>query len=95
MYEENSESLSKDDPRACNNEMYLLATDQAKLIMKYHTINTNMTCESSWSEPEKTWYLNVTQLQNRTRRYVISNDLYTKAEDEETMCRSALNTTTP
>lgn len=95
MYEENSQTLAKDDPRACNSEMYLLATDQAKLILKYHTINTNMTCESSWSEPEKTWYIDVTQLESKTRRYVISNALYTQAEDEEAICRSALNATTP
>lgn len=87
LYEENSNTLSKEDPRACNSEMYLLATDKEKLIMKYHTINTNMVCESTWSEPEKTWYLDVTKLANQTRRYVISNDEYEKAEQAESLCR--------
>ncbi len=93
MYEENSNTLTKDDPRACNSEIYLLATNEEKLILKYHTINTNMTCESTWSEPEKTWYLDVTNLAQKTKRYVISNTLYSQAEDEETICRTALDGT--
>lgn len=95
MYEENSSTLSKEDSRSCNNEIYLLATDEEKLILKYHTINTNMVCESSWSEPEKTWYLDVTNLQARTKRFVISNSLYTQAEAEESACRLELGEEVP
>lgn len=91
IYEENSASLANDDARACNSEIYLLATDEEKLILKYHTINTNMICESSWSEPEKTWYLDVTNITSRTKRYIISNTLYTQAENEELTCRANLD----
>lgn len=87
LYEENSDTLAKDDPRACNNEIYLLATNEEKLVLKYHTINTNMVCESSWSEPDKTWYVDVTNLSAKTKRYAISNALYEQAEDEEESCR--------
>lgn len=96
MYEENSSTLSKEDPRACNSEMYLLATEGNKLVMKYHTIGTNMTCDSTWSEPEKTWYLTVDHLNYGTYRYVISYDLYTKAQELEDSCRAGIEgTTTP
>ncbi len=96
MYEENSATLGGDDPRACNSEMFLLATESEKLVLKYHTINTNMICDSTWSEPEKTWYLDVTHLEKGTRRYVISSALSTQAEASEALCRSALEgTTTP
>lgn len=87
MYEENSGTLSSDDPRACTREIFLLATEDAKLIIKYHTIGTNMICESTWSEPEKTWYLNVTKLEEKSKRYYIAPELYTKAEEEEEKCR--------
>lgn len=97
MYEENNFTLSEDDPRACNSEIYLLATENEKLILKYHTINTNMVCESTWSEPEKTWFLDVTKLEKGMWRYAISTHLYEEAEVAETACRSALieGTTTP
>lgn len=87
MYEENSTMLPSEDPRSCSSEMYLLATESDKLILKYHTIGTNMTCDSTWSEPEKTWYLTVTHLENGTRRYVISPELYLKAQEMEAACR--------
>lgn len=90
MYEENSTTLTEDDPRACNNEMYLLATEDDKLILKYHTLDTNMECDSTWSEPEKTWYITVTRPQEGTRRYSISPALYTKAEVVEEQCRLQL-----
>jgi hypothetical protein len=67
--------------------MYLLATDNEKLVMKYHTIGTNTVCDSTWSEPEKTWYLDVTHLEKGTKRYFISSTLYVKAEEAEAACR--------
>ncbi len=91
MYEENSSTLPPNDPRACNSEMYLLSTEAEKLVIKYHTVGTNMICESSWSEPEKTWYLDVTNLSNGTKRYYISPTLYAEAEKAEELCRSQLN----
>lgn len=93
MYEENSMTLSKDDPRSCNSEMFLLATQGEKLILKYHTLDTNMVCDSTWSEPEKTWYLNVTKPENGTKRFYISGELYSQAEHYETACRAKLTTT--
>jgi hypothetical protein len=90
LYEENSSTLSKDDQRACNSEIFLLATEDEKLIIKYHTINTNMTCESTWSEPDKTWYLDVTNLTTAMKRYYISHERYSQAEQEEITCRQAL-----
>ena len=90
LFEENSSTLSKDDPRACNSEIFLLATEEEKLIIKYHTINTNMICESTWSEPDKTWYLDVTHLTDAMKRYYISNDRYAYAEAEEVTCRATL-----
>lgn len=93
LYEENSSTLSKDDQRACNSEIFLLATEDEKLIIKYHTINTNMTCESTWSEPDKTWYLDVTNLAASLRRYYISHERYSQAEADELECRAALGTT--
>jgi hypothetical protein len=93
LYEENSTTLSQDDPRACNNEMYLLTAEVDSLILKYHTLDTNMTCESSWSEPEKTWYLKPSQIEQGTRRYYISPSLYAQAEKEEEDCRALLTGT--
>lgn len=104
MYEENTTKLQEEDPRACHSEMYLLATENEKLILKYHTIGTNMTCDSTWSEPEKTWYIDVTKLELGTRRYYIAPSFYTKAEELEQECRqkfegeagtSTENSTTP
>ena len=91
MYEENDTMLADDDPRACNSEMYLLATDNEKLVMKYHTVGTNTTCDSTWSEPEKTWYLDVTKPALGTKRYFINSTLYTKAEASEAECRLKYN----
>ena len=91
MYEENSEVLSQEDPRSCTSEMFLLATEKEKLILKYHTIDTNMTCESTWSEPEKTWYIDVTKPQNGTKRYPISYTLYQQAETKEEACRTLID----
>ncbi len=90
LFEENSSTLSKDDPRACNSEIFLLATEDEKLILKYHTLNTNMTCESTWSEPDKTWYLDVTNLSSLMKRYQITSERYSQAETEEITCRAAL-----
>lgn len=90
LYEENNQTLSIDDPRACNSEFYLLATEDEKLIMKYHTLETNMICESTWSEPDKTWFLDVTTLSNGIRRYAISIERYSAAEADEVACRASL-----
>lgn len=90
LFEENSSTLSKDDPRACNSEIFLLATEDEKLILKYHTLGTNMTCESTWSEPDKTWYLDVTNLSSLMKRYQITSERYSQAEAEEVICRAEL-----
>lgn len=90
LFEENSSTLSRDDPRACNSEIFLLATEDEKLILKYHTLDTNMTCESTWSEPDKTWYLDVTNLSTLMRRYQITSERYSQAESQEISCRAAL-----
>jgi hypothetical protein len=90
IFEENSFTLSKDDPRACNSEIFLLATEDEKLILKYHTINTNMTCESTWSEPDKTWYLDITSLPSLMKRYQITSERYSLAESQELLCRADL-----
>lgn len=91
IYEENNTTLSRDDPRACNSEIFLLATEGPKLVIKYHTIGTNTLCDSAWSEPEKTFYLDVTQLQRfGMRKYEIPYDLSANAENEEEACRAKL-----
>ncbi len=90
MYEENNNTLSKDDPRACSSEIYLLDTEDKKLILKYHTLNTNTLCDSQWSEPEKTYYLDVTNLAAGMSKYIISKARYDAAEQEETICREKL-----
>lgn len=90
MYEENSELLAQEDPRSCTSEMFLLATDKEKLVLKYHTVGTNMVCESTWSEPEKTWYLDVTKPLLGTRRYPIAHNLYQDAETKEESCRALI-----
>lgn len=87
MYEENNRTLSYTDARACTNEMYLLATEGPKLILKYHTTGTNSICDSTWSEPELTWYLDVTDLSKGTRRYYITGAQYGEAERKEIQCR--------
>ena len=94
LYEENNTTLRSDDTRACASEMYLLATDNEKLIMKYHTIGTNTICDSTWSEPEKTWYLDVTHISVGTKRYFITSPLYLQAEKEEVACRLQYKATT-
>jgi hypothetical protein len=90
MYEENNNTLSKDDPRACTSEIFLLDTEAEKLILKYHTLNTNTLCDSQWSEPEKTYYLDVTNLAAGMSKYTISKARYDAAEQEETICRDKL-----
>lgn len=91
MYEENNTTLSLDDPRACNSEIFLLATEGSKLVLKYHTIGTNTLCDSAWSEPEKTFYLDVTKLNNEgMKKYNIPADLTITAEQEEDACRAKL-----
>jgi hypothetical protein len=94
LYEENSSTLENTDPRACTSEIYLLATEAEKLILKYHTIGTNMICDSTWSEPEKTWFLDVTKTEKGTRIYPISPARYSEAESFEAKCRDELVTST-
>ena len=94
FYEENSTTLDHNDPRACNSEIYLLATEGEKLILKYHTIGTNMVCDSTWSEPEKTWFLDVTKTEKGTRIYPISPTRYAEAEKYEASCREQLSAAT-
>jgi hypothetical protein len=62
--------------------------------MKYHTLGTNMICDSTWSEPEKTWYLDVTKSENGTRRYYISGARYGEAEVKEAACRAIYDAST-
>lgn len=91
MYEENTSTLSHDDPRACNSEIFLLATESSKLILKYHTIGTNTLCDSAWSEPDKTFYLDVTKLTTQGMiKYDIPTNLTATAEQEEDACRAKL-----
>ena len=91
IYEENGTTLSHDDPRACNSEIYLLATEASNLILKYHTIGTNTLCDSAWSEPDKTFYLDVTKLQTEgMKHYIIPDNLSATAEQEEEACRAKL-----
>lgn len=94
IYEENNTTLTKDDPRACNSEIFLLATDEEKLVLKYHTIGTNTLCDSAWSEPEKTFYIDVTKLQTEgMKKYAIPVALSSGAEQEEEACRGLLSAT--
>ncbi len=87
MYEENNSTAGSAIARSCTSELYLLATEGEKLILKSHTVGTGTTCEGTWSEPEQTWYLDVTKLENGLRRYIISPTLYYRAENEEKDCR--------
>lgn len=93
MYEENSNTIGASIARSCTSELYLLATEGEKLILKSHTVGTGSTCESTWSEPEQTWYLDVTKLEIGLRRYIISPTLYYKAEAEEKQCRTQYEAT--
>lgn len=91
MYEENSSTLSHDDPRACNSEIFLLTTVANNLLLKYHTIGTNTLCDSAWSEPEKTFYIDVTKLRLQgMMKYSIPDNLSSTAEQEEEACRAKL-----
>jgi hypothetical protein len=91
LYEENNTTLTRDDPRACNSEIFLLTTESNKLILKYHTIGTNTLCDSAWSEPEKTYYLDVTKLRTEgMKKYIIPDNLSSGAEAEEEACRAGL-----
>ena len=90
LYEENSSTLSIDDPRACTSEIFLLATENNKLVLKYHTLGTNTSCDSAWSEPDKTYYLTVTNLSQGMTKYTIPDDLSNGAEAEEEACRAKL-----
>lgn len=87
MYEENT-TTGSNITRSCTSELYLLATEGEKLILKSHTVGTGTTCEGTWSEPEQTWYLDVTKLERGLRRYIISAALYYKAEADEQTCRT-------
>ncbi len=91
IYEENNTTLSKDDPRACYSEIFLLATDKEKLVLKYHTIGTNTSCDSAWSEPEKTFFIDVTKLLTEgMKKYLIPENLSSTAEQEESACRAQI-----
>lgn len=90
MYEENNKTLAAEDPRACNSEIFLLATEASKLILKYHTIGTGSLCDSAWSEPTKTYFLDVKNLQNKMLFYDIPVNLTATAELEEAACRAKL-----
>lgn len=91
MYEENNTTLSHDDPRACNSEIFLLATEDNNLILKYHTIGTDTLCDSAWSEPDKTFFLDVTKLRTEgMKHYTIPEGLSATAEQEEEACRTKL-----
>lgn len=94
MYEENNTTVGGNIARSCTSELYLLATEGEKLILKSHTVGTGSICESTWSEPEQTWYLDVTKLENGLRRYIISPTLYYKAEAEEKACRTPYEAST-
>lgn len=87
MYEENNNTVGGAIARSCTSELFLLATEGEKLILKSHTIGTGSVCESTWSEPEQTWYLDVTKLEKGLRRYIISPALYYSAESKEKECR--------
>ncbi len=93
MYEENSNTLGATVARSCTSELYLLATEGEKLILKSHTVGTGTTCEGTWSEPDQTWYLDVTKLDKGLRRYIISPALYQKTEAEEKACRVPFDAT--
>jgi hypothetical protein len=93
MYEENSNTVGANIARSCTSELYLLATEGEKLILKSHTVGTGTTCESTWSEPDQTWYLDVTKLDKGLRRYIISATLYYKTEAEEKACRTQYEST--
>ena len=93
MYEENNTTIGANIARSCTSELFLLATEGEKLILKSHTVGTGSTCESTWSEPEQTWYLDVTKLNIGLRRYIISSTLYYKAEATEKQCRTQYEAT--
>lgn len=93
MYEENNTTIGANIARSCTSELFLLATEGEKLILKSHTVGTGSTCESTWSEPEQTWYLDVTKLDIGLRRYIISPTLYYKAEADEKQCREQYEAT--
>ncbi len=94
MYEESNTTTGSSITRSCTSELYLLATESEKLILKSHTVGTGTTCEGTWSEPEQTWYLDVTKLEKGLRRYIISPTLYYKAESDEKNCRTLYEATT-
>jgi hypothetical protein len=94
MYEESNTTTGSSISRSCTSELYLLATESEKLILKSHTVGTGTTCEGTWSEPEQTWYLDVTKLEKGLRRYIISPTLYYKAETDEKNCRTLYEATT-
>ncbi len=93
MYEENNNTVGGVIARSCTSELFLLATEGEKLILKSHTIGTDSVCESTWSDPEQTWYLDVTHLEKGLRRYIISAPLYYKAEAKEKDCRTQYEAT--
>jgi hypothetical protein len=90
LYQEDNTTLDRDDPRACNSEIFLLATENEKLILKYHTVGTNSLCDSAWSEPDKTWYLDVTNFPVGMKKYIIPDELSSTAEQQENACRAGL-----
>lgn len=91
IFEENNTTLASDDPRACYSEIFLITTEKEKLILKYHTIGTNSTCDSAWSEPERTFFIDVTKLLTEgMKKYVIPESLSSGAEQEEQACRVQL-----
>ncbi len=93
MYEETTNTIGANIARSCTSELYLLATEGEKLILKSHTVGTGTACETTWSEPEQTWYLDVTRLDKGLRRYIISPTLYYKAEAQEKACRAPFEST--
>ncbi len=90
IYEENDSTLSSDDPRACNKEMVLIGTEDNKLIIRYHTLETGGVCDRKWGYPEQTWYLDTSALSEGTKKYDIPAKLYDQAMREIDECVKGL-----
>ncbi len=86
LYEENSNTLSREDSRACNKEMVLLGMEEHKLVIRYHALESGGVCDRKWSYPGQTWYLDTTFAQEGTKKYDIPKNLSIQAISEVEKC---------
>ncbi len=90
LYEENDKNLSPKDYRADVKDILLLATQGNRLILRYHVIGTGGICDTLWDDTENVSYLDLSQIQEGTKKFEVPNVLSTEAKEKMEQCAKDL-----